>query len=599
MKFAGFELRNFRSIGEESVVLHPWKKCNILIGKNNSGKSNIIRLLKKLLDGNIHRGISLGDTDHYQLDKKIITSFSLYFEIDPTSDEFDVLLHKVFHDYFSTFRFDYNLNNVSNVNRYELTNYSLADSIYLGDQTYYERLYSIMSKLGLSKSIRRDNHDLFVESLRGLADRVLSRCDGIVDTFQPYFIPQFRQISTNGDEPYEFNGNNLIREVRKWDRPDRNQPNLRDDKFIPLQNLVQKLLHLPDAKLQLPDQPIEINIDNGGIVLPLDSFGTGVHELIILAVSILSVDDENAVICIEEPEIHLHPTLQREFIEFITTETKSQYIISTHSPTLINVQTNLPVKTRDSIQVFHIKLNEHRATVGRPVLETTDALIALNDLGVRPSDLLQSNCVIWVEGPSDRVYINRWLELMDGDLIEGLHYSIMFYGGKSLSHLNANRKTNDEKDAMPDDFIELLKINQRAIVVMDSDRGKKGARIDKTKLRIKKECEESESLAWVTDGREIENYLEKQLLDRILNDIKHNQLKGKEIAIDFDEYSRLEDSISKALRKAGVQTFTYTNDKVGYARKFAEKILFEDMGHELKKQMNQVINKIQEWNDLK
>ena len=32
----------------------------------------------------------------------------------------------------------------------------------------------------------------------------------------------------------------------------------------------------------------------------------------------------------------------------------------------------------------------------------------LNDLDVRASDLLQSNGIIWVEGPSDRIYIKRW-----------------------------------------------------------------------------------------------------------------------------------------------------------------------------------------------
>lgn len=31
---------------------------------------------------------------------------------------------------------------------------------------------------------------------------------------------------------------------------------------------------------------------------------------------------------------------------------------------------------------------------------------ALDDLGVKASDLLQANGIIWVEGPSDRAYIH-------------------------------------------------------------------------------------------------------------------------------------------------------------------------------------------------
>lgn len=48
---------------------------------------------------------------------------------------------------------------------------------------------------------------------------------------------------------------------------------------------------------------------------------------------------------------------------------------------------------------FDIVINELRKTfiVG----------LLLDDLGFKASDLLQSNCVIWVEGPSDRIYIKK------------------------------------------------------------------------------------------------------------------------------------------------------------------------------------------------
>ena len=44
MRITGIEVRNFRSIGSEPVVLVPWRKCNMLVGQNNSGKSNVLRL---------------------------------------------------------------------------------------------------------------------------------------------------------------------------------------------------------------------------------------------------------------------------------------------------------------------------------------------------------------------------------------------------------------------------------------------------------------------------------------------------------------------------------------------------------------------------
>ena len=38
--------------------------------------------------------------------------------------------------------------------------------------------------------------------------------------------------------------------------------------------------------------------------------------------------------------------------------------------------------------------------------ELRDVLV--DDLGIKASDILQSNGIIWVEGPSDRIYINKF-----------------------------------------------------------------------------------------------------------------------------------------------------------------------------------------------
>jgi AAA15 family ATPase/GTPase len=47
MSFLGFVFSGYRSIGDELVVIAPLKKINLIIGKNNSGKSNIINFLAK------------------------------------------------------------------------------------------------------------------------------------------------------------------------------------------------------------------------------------------------------------------------------------------------------------------------------------------------------------------------------------------------------------------------------------------------------------------------------------------------------------------------------------------------------------------------
>jgi predicted ATP-dependent endonuclease of OLD family len=47
MELKGFGIKNYRSFDENGVFIDSIKKINIFIGKNNSGKSNVLRFLKK------------------------------------------------------------------------------------------------------------------------------------------------------------------------------------------------------------------------------------------------------------------------------------------------------------------------------------------------------------------------------------------------------------------------------------------------------------------------------------------------------------------------------------------------------------------------
>jgi hypothetical protein len=121
--------------------------------------------------------------------------------------------------------------------------------------------------------------------------------------------------------------------------------------------------------------------------------------------------------------------------------------------------------------------------------------------------LLQANAVIWVEGPSDRIYLNYWLTILNPDLVEGIHYSIMFYGGRLLSHL-----AGDQPQSHIDDFIALYRINQHSAIVIDSDRDGPSKRINATKRRVRSEFQARDSFVWITAGREVENYLDPGVL---------------------------------------------------------------------------------------
>lgn len=261
-----------------------------------------------------------------------------------------------------------------------------------------------------------------------------------------------------------------------------------------LQDFVRDILNDRGAAILVSHESHEIAVKTTDTdYLPLESLGTGLTELIILAAVVACNTDK--IICIEEPEIHLHPALQARFIEYLLSDDANRFIVTTHSPTIINAP---------YVQVAHVTKKN-----GISECHQLNGMILardlLDDLGARASDLLQSNFVIWVEGPSDRTYVNYWIDKWAEEnsvhLVEGIHYSIMLYGGKLLNALDAGPDCSNEK------LIALFRINTHFCVLMDSDRKSKNARLGKTKTRVIDECKESGAMHWVTWGSTIENYV--------------------------------------------------------------------------------------------
>jgi hypothetical protein len=212
---------------------------------------------------------------------------------------------------------------------------------------------------------------------------------------------------------------------------------------------------------------------------------------------------EHGSIClIEEPETHLHPTLQRHLaheIDCYVRERNLQIFIATHST--VFQQMNI---WKNNSRIF--------AAIADQLVEYSDSLGMLDRLGIKASDISQSNGVIWVEGASDRLYIKHWLELWCKKIgvippLENVDYAFCFYGGSALSHFS----TREIKG-----FVEMLKINKNIAIIMDRDldfevdadglficRNPKSA-----KSRVMNELfGRSEAVVWITEKYTIENYL--------------------------------------------------------------------------------------------
>jgi putative ATP-dependent endonuclease of OLD family len=237
--------------------------------------------------------------------------------------------------------------------------------------------------------------------------------------------------------------------------------------------------------------------------------------------------------CLEELENNLHPALVRRLFLFLrehAIESKSLFFLTTHSSAVIDMFAG-----DESAQIVHITHDGNLATV-HAALNANNFNNILDDLDVRASDLLQTNVVVWVEGPSDRIYFDKWVEIWSGGRIRpGIHYQCVTYGGSILKHYGFEYA--DEGSV--EELISALRVNRNAIVIVDSDKRSESDELKAEVIRIMDETKDSKILLWITAGKEVENYIPVSSFREVFKD---SNLKGPGQYADAVKYYREHDT---------------------------------------------------------
>lgn len=117
-----------------------------------------------------------------------------------------------------------------------------------------------------------------------------------------------------------------------------------DDKTIrkSLQTLNEKLnlfslnnVDISFIESQAPFNSAFLSSMTDGLNLNVDNLGSGIEMIISLLYleTMASLSKDNIVLIIDEPELHLHPSLQEKFIQYLKSiSDEKQIILSTHSP---------------------------------------------------------------------------------------------------------------------------------------------------------------------------------------------------------------------------------------------------------------------------
>lgn len=134
---------------------------------------------------------------------------------------------------------------------------------------------------------------------------------------------------------------------------------------------------------------ITLTLRRSGKNVRLTHCGTGVEQILILSTFVLT-SPPGTMILLDEPHSYLHPSAERALIDFLHEHQGHRYLISTHSPVLMNSVAPQRIICLSSEEAARQTLIKHDELSGM-----------LHQLGYRNSDFLFNDQLVFVEGESD------------------------------------------------------------------------------------------------------------------------------------------------------------------------------------------------------
>lgn len=216
----------------------------------------------------------------------------------------------------------------------------------------------------------------------------------------------------------------------------------------------------------------DVKDTKSGYVLPLEYNGLGYNNLIniymLIKLTEFRRDKDFRVLCLEEPEAHLHPAMQYKLFKFLRTldekdELNQQIFVTTHSSNISAVAgiDNMFMLAYERVELcseckqqsLSIQfVNNEDESINEKKQEAKRHLTKFLD--VTRSDMLFADKVILVEGIAEKLLLPKFMELC-GCPYEDEHISIVEIGGKHFEH-----------------FIELFNENnviKRVLCITDND----------------------------------------------------------------------------------------------------------------------------------
>lgn len=520
---------------ENNEWLSNLSKINIFLGSNNSGKSNLMRKIIKVKKLKFSpANFDLKKINELQEEilgsiLKIFKKYSLddYDNIQYFINKFEDFIFITENEDFVE-QYEFLLNQLKNLNGSPLisTNVHYVMGAPFKDinekfndigNRYLEEIITFFKDIPHKYNFKR----IYIPTLRGLRSLSENSDWYKTRTIKDYFSEEESDIVFTGLDLYQELQNLLLGSLK--DR----------EKVVEYQKFLGETFFNGELITLIPSIGSDVVTVKIGEEkeLKIHELGDGIQSIIIQTFPLFAHMNENMLIFIEEPELYLHPGLQRKLLETFMRDEFSgfQFFLTTHSNHLLDVTLDLE---QISIYSFKKELEASESREKKALFTVENVSNEENDLldmlGVQNSSVYLSNCTIWVEGITDRYYVRRYLKLYQDHLNilekdrlrEDYHYSFVEYSGNNITHWSFLDDSNDE------DFsaMNVERLCSKLFLIADKDSDKKLPRQQQLKENLGDRF-------YCLDGKEIENLLKEDILKKVIS-----EYEGKDVnELEFDQ----------------------------------------------------------------
>lgn len=357
------ELTNFYSFGHSTIELHP--EVNILIGINGSGKSNFLKALRILKEGASGTELKnyfleqLGGFDDI-FNKKIIHSAGLpSIQLEYTFDT-----KKFKHQEKHRFQDDYLVYRISLIRKINGNDYFVEESLWRSDG--YRYFHSINGGFGDDNTHSNkgfDGQELALNSIEFNNEEDINALEVLKNNINEIFVYEYfdtspqsgirRGVSSNFTKVLSLDGSNLVQVLYTI------YSNNKDD-FRKIEEMFKEVNpNFTGFAFHSIGENIKLLLNEREFIhsIPISNFSDGTLRYLCLLAIFFNPNRGN-IVCIDEPELGLHPDMILNITNAIKeASSETLFIIPTHSENFLNYfdVDNLKVFEKDDQNLTIVK----------------------------------------------------------------------------------------------------------------------------------------------------------------------------------------------------------------------------------------------------